>query len=81
MPQRKSQYVYHGKDRKMKNRLLLLFLLCSFVFLAGIVPLAQARYTVGDTVHNFKLYDLNRRPCSLYGYKGKIVVLNFFATW
>jgi hypothetical protein len=38
-------------------------------------------YKVGDTVINFKLRDLNGKFVMLSQFAGKIIVLNFFATW
>lgn len=41
----------------------------------------QTQYAIGDTVESFTLKDYNNRSFRLSSYKGKIVVLNFFATW
>ena len=42
---------------------------------------AWASYSVGDTVTNFILNDVNGNPISLNNYQGEIILLNFFATW
>ncbi|MBN2013088.1 hypothetical protein JW960_27405 [candidate division KSB1 bacterium] len=47
----------------------------------GIAYSASAQYAVGDKVINFKLRDLDDHFVMLNQFTGKIIVLNFFATW
>ncbi|MFO0706890.1 MAG: redoxin domain-containing protein [Nitrospira sp.] len=55
--------------------------------LAGAVGLSQSWSmgsrvpTVGTPVEDFQLVDLNGKPQSLSQYRGKVVLLNFWATW
>jgi peroxiredoxin len=44
-------------------------------------PIGIGKYSIGDKVDNVTLYDLDGNVHELYEYKGKIVLLNFFATW
>lgn len=41
----------------------------------------RAPGTVGSTAANFSLTDLNDRQVSLRAYRGKVILLNFWATW
>ena len=51
-----------------------------FLFLLILFPISvQAQ--VGQPAPKLVLRDLNRRPISLAGYKGKVVMVNFWATW
>jgi len=43
--------------------------------------LESRQVKVGRTPPDFVLKDAAGRPLRLYGYKGKVVVLNFWATW
>ena len=52
----------------------LIFSLCS-------ISTIYAQYRVGDTVDNFTLNDVDGNPYTLYDFKGKVILLNFFATW
>ncbi len=36
---------------------------------------------VGTTAPNFQLWDLNGKPISLSQYQGRVVLVNFWATW
>jgi peroxiredoxin len=37
--------------------------------------------TIGAVAPNFQLWDLNGEPIALSNYRGKVVFLNFWATW
>lgn len=63
----------------MKRYVTLLSFLLSFSFLIPLISLGQ--YTVGDTVNNFTLSDIDNNPVSLYDYYGQVVLLNFWAIW
>ena len=41
----------------------------------------KAAYKVGDKVADFALKDEHGKTVKLSQYKGKVIVLNFFATW
>ena len=41
----------------------------------------QKKYTIGDTVADFVLKDENGKTVKLSQYKGKVIVLNFYASW
>lgn len=65
----------------------LLILLAGAVILAGVFGLVwmqSAKYEpleVGKNAPDFALNDLNDRPVKLSDYRGKVVFLNFWATW
>ncbi len=42
---------------------------------------SKAQYAVGDTVRDFVLKNLRGADVRLKAYEGKVVLLNFFATW
>ena len=44
-------------------------------------PAKANKYSIGDKVDDVILYDLDGNIHHLYDHKGKIVLLNFFATW
>ncbi len=47
----------------------------------GLVLVAQARYSVGDVPADFTCNDWNGGSWNLESFRGKVVVLNFGATW
>jgi peroxiredoxin len=49
--------------------------------LALVLGFGQTRGEVGKTLKLFTLKDVNLRKVSLTDFKGKVVILNFFATW
>jgi peroxiredoxin len=57
------------------------WILISLLFLLGSTNIVTAQYAVGDTVTDFTLNDVNGNSVSLFQFKGKVVVLNFFASW
>ena len=58
----------------------ILLLLC--IAMATLLPgPAHAVYQLGDTVEDFTLLALDGSPVSLSEFSGKVVVINFFATW
>jgi peroxiredoxin len=69
-----------------KTTLILLFLICAF-FLALTDTYAQDFFPwpidkiVGEKAPDFTLKDLSGRDVTLSSFKGKAVVLNFWATW
>ena len=54
---------------------------CVLLILLALIQPAMAQYSVGDTVSNFTIEDLDGNSVSLFNHKGKIILLNFFATW
>ena len=66
-------------------RLLLLFLLVPIALLAGSSPLAAqtvpSRVKVHRAAPNFSRIDLRHKKIELTSYRGKVVLLNFWATW
>jgi len=40
-----------------------------------------AQYQPGDKVDDFTLQDTDGEPVNLYDFSGKVILLNFFATW
>ncbi len=60
-------------------RLLLVLVVGGFIY-ALLRPGASGP-AVGDTTPNFQLSDLGGRTLQLSDYRGKVVVLNFWATW
>jgi thiol-disulfide isomerase/thioredoxin len=58
-------------------------LLSLFVSVLIIISLSQATFAieVGSPVSDFELADLNGKSVKLSDYKGKTVVINFWATW
>jgi peroxiredoxin len=64
--------------------LILLVGAAIFVGVFGIVWLQSAKYellAVGKTAPDFALTDLNDKPQRLSDFRGKVVFLNFWATW
>jgi len=48
----------------------------------SLIPgLAAADYQIGDTVADFTVLDVAGEEVSLYDQSGRIILLNFFATW
>lgn len=60
-------------------RLLLLLLVGGFIY--AILRPANSGPALGDTTPDFQLSDMDGKPLQLSGYRGKVVVLNFWATW
>ena len=55
------------------------FGVCILVLL--MIQPAASQYLVGETVSDFTVGDLDGVPVSLNDHQGKIIFLNFFATW
>lgn len=64
----------------MKRSMKFFALLCALLAFAAFAPMAQA-YDAGAKIPNFTLQDMNGKKVSLADYKGRIVILNFWATW
>jgi peroxiredoxin len=47
----------------------------------SLVPLAESQVIVGKKAPNFKLEDMNGKRVSPRDFKGKIVILDFWAVW
>ncbi|HTZ17279.1 MAG TPA: TlpA disulfide reductase family protein [Dissulfurispiraceae bacterium] len=63
-----------------------ILLISSFLFLATVVEAENpSPYAIeslsGRTAPDFTLNDLDGKPISLSSYKGKVVILTFWATW
>lgn len=63
-------------NRKLPIRGIILILL-----LLSVSAFSQNVYTIGDTVDNFTLNNLEGEPNSLYDWNSTTYLLNFFATW
>ncbi|MCE5329504.1 TlpA family protein disulfide reductase [bacterium] len=69
------------------KKLIIFFLTISLVMVLGLIALScssAANNTNKNTdgyANNFTLYDLNKNKVSLSDFQGKIVVLNFWASW
>ena len=50
-------------------------------FLLSLPVATKAQYAVGDTVRDFVLKNLRGADVRLKSYEGKVILLNFFATW
>ena len=53
----------------------------SLLLLLGSTNIVTAQYAVDDTVTDFTLNDVDGNSVSLFQFEGKVVVLNFFASW
>jgi len=51
------------------------------VLAVALAPLALAGPGIGDPAPDFTLYDVNNVSHSLSDFEGKVVVLNFWASW
>jgi peroxiredoxin len=70
--------------RPLWRRGLILFVAILALASAGCrddMPTQDARPEVGYTAPDFELQDLAGEPALLSDYRGKVVVLNFWATW
>ncbi len=74
-----------GSTPASSSRLTILLIgLGIFALVFGLVWLQSAKYeplTVGKVAPNFSLPDLADKPVQLTDYRGKVVFLNFWATW
>jgi cytochrome c biogenesis protein CcmG/thiol:disulfide interchange protein DsbE len=68
------------KEYKMKKLTTLLTSL-TFVLLALVAINNAVNASAGDNAPDFALTDLDGKSLSLADYKGKVVFLNFWATW
>jgi peroxiredoxin len=57
------------------------FLILAVLWLAGSVPSPAGAATAGQAAPDFTLKDLSQKKIKLSDYKGKVLILNFFATW
>ena len=74
-----------ARSRTVGSLLILSLLLLLFSAPIGHLPLAAQTTThgvgVGDSAPNFSRPDLSHRKIVLSSYRGKVVLLNFWATW
>lgn len=63
--------------RFVLGRVLILFMA---IFMLGACSRTNA-VELGDTALNFTLSDLSGKEVRLSDFKGKVIILNFFATW
>jgi len=69
------------KIQNSKFKILIAFW-CTVLLFAGQVTLSDAfAASVGDRAPNFVLKDMTGTDISLYRFKGKVVFINFWATW
>lgn len=50
-------------------------------FLAGLSPEVMAQLKAGDQAHDIVLQDVNRKSQRLSEYRGKVVLVDFWASW
>lgn len=65
----------------LKHSIKATFTLCVLFFLFGGISETFAQYKVGDTVADFTLADVNGDSISLFDYRGKVILLNFFTSF
>jgi len=53
---------------------------CLLIFLFIGIKLTYAQYKVGDKITDFTLADVNGDSISLFDYRGKVILLNFFTS-
>lgn len=63
------------------KKILITGFIVSFIFSFVSITISVAQYHIGDTVSDFTLNDVDGNSVSLYDYQGKVILLNFFATW
>lgn len=56
-------------------------LVTGFLFMASGATGKQGEYVLGDRVSDFALKDVNGKQLKLSRFKGKPVLINFFAHW
>lgn len=67
--------------RKNRDVFRTAFLVLAVLWLAGSVPAPAGAATAGQSAPDFTLKDLSQKKIKLSDYKGKVLILNFFATW
>lgn len=68
----------------MRKILIFFSIIAVLISLAGEdkkVFAAEPASEIGKQVPDFKLKDINGRDTAFYSYKGKVILLNFWATW
>lgn len=65
----------------MNYKVTKLFTMITLLFCIVFPNTTFGQYTVGDTVANFTLYDVDTNQVSLYDFYGDLVLLNFYTTW
>lgn len=68
----------------MRKILIFFSIIAALISLAGEdkkVFAAEPASEIGKQVPDFKLKDINGRDTAFYSYKGKVILLNFWATW
>ncbi len=70
-----------GAGRRCKREVSMSRALVMGLLGLGLAAAAQAEYAVGQTPPNFSGTDWNGNPWSLYAQRGKVVMINFGATW
>jgi cytochrome c biogenesis protein CcmG/thiol:disulfide interchange protein DsbE len=68
-------------SRKIVRILVLLLLLAGFAYMAITLGKNSTAAVVGDPAPDFELEDMDGNMVSLSDYRGKFVILNFFASW
>ena len=76
----------HNCRRRLLNTLLLGGALCLPALIAAAPPLPEMSHSLtalkpAKTAKNFTLPDLDGKPHKLSDYRGKVVLVNFWATW
>ncbi|MFH0764377.1 MAG: TlpA disulfide reductase family protein [Candidatus Omnitrophota bacterium] len=56
------------------------FVAAAALFLLGACAMSNA-VEIGDSAPDFTLQDMNGKTASLSGFKGNVVILDFFASW
>ncbi|CAM3802302.1 TlpA family protein disulfide reductase [Mesobacillus zeae] len=68
-------------DKRAIRMLVLLMAIGAFLYFALSMNKGETSTGVGEKMVDFNLEDINGKNVRLSDFKGKIVVLNFFATW
>jgi len=63
------------------KRILSIVLICMVVLAGFGCSKTQAQMEMTGEAQDFELIDINGNPVKLSDFKGKIIILNFFATW
>ncbi len=69
------------KGVDMRNLRFIAIVAAAFILLMTSGCSRSVATEIGDTAQDFTLSDTSGRPVSLSNFKGKVIILNFFATW
>jgi len=75
------QTIYQHFRKSKKNIIACIILAFSLVMFSSCLYRPEAMVTIGQTAPSFTLPDLDGRETSLEKFRGKIILLDFWATW